>query len=247
MPRFIDDAICLRELEWSETSQVLVFLTKEHGKVRGIAKGSKRQSPSAVQRFSGGVALLTAGQVVATTRPSRELASITEWDLQEDFFTLRRDLLAQRRAMLAVDLVNALLADLDPHGDVFGLLRALLDALCSSDAAAGDGALLRFLWGLLDGLGYRPELQRDVRGGGALADEAAYTFDPDGGGLTAERGIADWRVRAATVRTLRAVADSGESQTLDPPSVTRANRLLCVYARHLLGRELPTMRVVLRG
>ena len=37
-----DEAIVLRRLDYSETSQVLVFLTREHGLRRLIAKGIRR-------------------------------------------------------------------------------------------------------------------------------------------------------------------------------------------------------------
>lgn len=258
MPRFKDQAICIRDLDWSETSQVVVLLTEQHGKLRGIAKGSRRQSPSGIARYSGGIELLTVGQVVATTRPSSELASITEWDLQQDYFLLRRNFRAQRTAMYAADVCNALLAEADPHPGVFGLLGALLDDLCgggmraeartpNGDTSAGvDAALLGFQWGLLEDLGYKPELGRDVRGGGELKSVQTYTFDPVAGGLTSERGIADWRVRSETVDALR-VAASGEALGEIPgATLERANKLLCVYVRALLDKELPTMEVVLR-
>ncbi len=67
-------------------------MTETHGKVRGLAKGSKRTSPSHMQRFSGGIELLTRGEIVATTKPTTELATLTEWDLQDDYHYLRRDL-----------------------------------------------------------------------------------------------------------------------------------------------------------
>ena len=293
MPRFKDQAICIRDLDWSETSQLVVLLTASRGKVRGLAKGSKRQSPSSVARFSGGIELLTAGQVIATTRPSSELAAITEWDLQRDYFALRRDLRAQRRAMYAADLVNAMLADEDPHPRVHGYMLELLEALCRpredrTPAEVEDEAqraLLVFQWGLLADCGYRPELGRDVRRGGELTTQATYSFDPLAGGVTADKGLADWRVRAATVAALRHVAageelasetrrddDQDVATTVDaaapapkaasrhaetasthsadatrPPGadVERANRLLCVYLRALLDKELPTMGVVL--
>ncbi len=295
MPRFKDQAICIRDLDWSETSQVVVLLTQQHGKLRGLAKGSKRQSPSSIGRFSGGIELLTAGEVMATTRPSSDLASITEWDLQRDYFALRRDLRAQRLAMYAADLCNALLAEQDPHPGAYGVLRDLLERLCGEPGRGeprieepADGyppalrselAMLRFQWGLLVDCGYRPELERDVRRGGELAEAAAYTFDPTAGGLTTEQGIAVWRVRAATVAVLRAVAgemdgdvdaegirtfveDSsgpasvekgfqgvgsvpGTGGVLPGAGVRRANKLLCVYARAILDKELPTMGAVL--
>ncbi|MEM1110084.1 MAG: DNA repair protein RecO [Planctomycetota bacterium] len=244
MPRFKDQAICIRDLDWSETSQVVVMLTETRGKVRGLAKGSRRQSPSAIGRFSGGIDLLTGGEVVATTRPSRDLASITEWDLQQNYFQLRRNFRGQRVGMYAADVCHALLADEDPHPVVFGLLRELLDALCDEGKDI-DAALLRFQWGLLDDLGYKPELEQDVRQGGELARVKTYTFDPTAGGLTSEKGIADWRVRSETVGVLRAVAGGENLEDNKEDTLRRANRLLCVYVRTILDKELPTMGVVL--
>ncbi|MEM9916361.1 MAG: DNA repair protein RecO [Planctomycetota bacterium] len=258
MPRFKDQAICIRDLDWSESSQVVVLLTQMRGKVRGIAKGSRRMSPSGIARFSGGIDLLTAGEVVATTRPSSELAAITEWDLQANFFQLRRDLRGQRVAMYAADLCNALLADEDPHPVVFGLLRGLLESLCESPGGDVRGsmraeartpeleaALLGFQWGLLEDLGYKPELEQDVRRGGELDRVKTYTFDPKAGGLTSEQGIADWRVRGETVAALRAVAGNQDLGAEEVQTLERANRLLCVYVRTILDKELPTMGVVL--
>lgn len=264
MPRFKDQAICIRDLDWSETSQVVVLLTETRGKVRGIAKGSRRMSPSGIARFSGGVDLLTAGEVVATTRPSSELAAITEWDLQQNYFPLRRDLRAQRVGMYAADLCNALLADEDPHPVVFGLLQGLLENLCgiSGGNSGGmraeahtpkgelgpvgvDAALLGFQWGLLEDLGYKPELEQDVRRSGELERVKTYTFDPTAGGLTSDKGIADWRVRSETVAALRMVAGGEALAGVDAVTLERANRLLCVYVRTILDKELPTMGVVL--
>ena len=263
----------LRSTEWSESSQIVVLLTGGHGKVRGLAKGSKRQSPSSLQRFSGGIELLTAGQVVATTRPSSELAAVTEWDLQNDYFRLRRDFRGQRLAMYAADLCHAMLADGDvppapppapapeagERPGAFALLAALLGVLCDparEGPAAQDVALLRFQWGLLVDCGYRPELGRDVRTGeplGPAGRGGAYSFDPLAGGLTAGAGPPDWRVRASTVDVLRRVAQGeerpggGDGAGGPDPGVGRANRLLCVYARSILDRELPTLGVVLTG
>lgn len=251
MPRFKDQAICIRHIDWSETSQVVVLLTQAHGKLRGLAKGSKRQSPSSVQRFSGGIELLTLGQVVAVTKPSAELATLTEWDLQNDYHHLRRDLRAQKLAMYAADLCNAMLADEDAHPGAFEALSGFLAALGDEGDQPGGhpgahpGALLRFQWALLTDCGYRPELDEDVRKGGALGSVKAYTFDPVAGGLTVENGIADWRVRRQTVALLRKLSNGETIDGEDADSVVRANKLLCVYARAILDKELPTMKGIL--
>lgn len=244
MPRFKDLAVCLRLVEFSESSQVVVLLTAEHGKVRGLAKGSRRLAPSSIQRFSGGLELMQRGQVVASTRPSSELAAITEWDLRDDAHHLRSDLHAQRLALYAADLTHALLADLDPHPATFAATLDLLEALKQRQTPAQDAALLRFQWTLLDDVGYRPVLDRDALHDTPLPDADAYTFDAQAGGFTVDGGRSAWRVRHATLDTLRHAA-AGTQPATDTHATHRANRLLAAYARELIGRELPTMRFAL--
>jgi len=244
MPRFKEQAICLRVFDWSETSQVVVLLTEGRGLLRGLAKGAKRTSPSSVARYSGGIELLTLGQAVGTIKPSAELATITEGDLQQPFAYLRRDLKAQHLSMYAAELTGAMLAELDPHPRVFAGLLALFEAL--ADPARRGAAMLAYQWRLLDDCGYRPDLGRDVKAEAPWGKQASYTFDARGGGLTAAavNHPDAWRVRRATVELLRAVASGAEPEG-DAESFLRANRLLCVYLRSLLGRELHTAGVVL--
>jgi len=247
MPRFTDTAICLRDLDWSETSQVVVLLTESHGKVRGVAKGSRRQSPSSIARFSGGINLLTLGQAIMTTKPAGQLAQITEWDQRDDHYHLRTDLSAQWSAMYAADLAGALLADEDPHPGVFRALSQMLQA--SAQPGRASAALLIFQWALLVDVGYQPELDRDVADGGALTKAKAYSFDPKLGGLTTRNGMGDerWRVRSNTIELLRSVAGGDPLLDADAESIDRGNRLLCTYARSLLDKQLPTMDWLLKN
>jgi DNA repair protein RecO (recombination protein O) len=243
MPRFKDQAICLREIDWSETSQIVVLLTQQRGKIRGLAKGSKRMSPSHLQRFSGGIFLLNLGQVLATTRRTAQLATITEWDLQSDFHHLRTHLPAQRLAMYAAELSDAFSPELDPRPATFQALHHLLDDL--REAAFHQTGLLRFQWTVLDEGGFRPELFQDVERDAPLTDRRRINFDPIAGGFTHAPAPGGWAVRWQTLQLLRAL-DRGE--TLDSfasHQCRRANQLLCVYARAILQRELATMRLIL--
>jgi DNA repair protein RecO (recombination protein O) len=249
MARIKDQAICIRLIDWSETSQVVALLTEHHGKLRGLAKGAKRMSPGAIARFSGGIELLTLGQVVAIAKPATELANITEWDLQQPWPHLRQSLRAQQLGLYAADLTNALLAEADPHPQAFVALADLLAALV--DAANHPAALLRFQWQLLREAGFQPRLHEDVRTGQTLKRLGTYLFDARGGGLTADTApggddtTGPWRVRAQTVTLLQRMA-ADEDITGEPADVVgRANRLLCVYVRAILDRQLPTMKAVL--
>ncbi len=221
------------------------MLGREHGKLRGVAKGSKRASPSSVQRFSGGIELLTRGEVLFTVKPTAELAAITEWDLQETFYHLRTDLTAHRLGMYAADLANALLAEHDPHPRSFEALHRFLREI--GGVAKPQAALAEFQWAMLDDAGYRPELFADASTGEALPAAETYGFDPRAGGLTVSTAVNDWRVRAETVELLRRLARGEAVAGVDDATLGRANRLLCVYLREILGNELPTMRYVLRS
>lgn len=236
MPGIREQAVCIRHWDWSETSQTVSLLTRGAGIVRGIAKGAKRErSP-----FSGGIELLTRGEVVAITKPSSELATITAWDLQEMFPAIRRSLSAFHSAMYMADVAQAAIHDHDPHPTVFDALVDGLRALGTDDRQV----VLGFLWVTLGETGWRPELDRDVVTGHPLAAASAYGFAPSLGGFTTERSLPHhnsspgplWRAKAETLAHLRsrqAGAPSGPPATID-----RACRLLNAYLGFVLGREL---------
>ncbi|MHB1155753.1 MAG: DNA repair protein RecO [Phycisphaerales bacterium] len=244
MPTIKDNAICLRLYDWSETSQVAVLLTEQHGKVRVTAKGSKRSTPSTMLKFSGGLELLTRGEAVMILKHGAELGNLTEWDVQDGYWGLRKDLRGLELAMYGVDLTHHLLDDQDPHPVSFAALEQLLRTLASGGEAGGaERALLRFQWVMIEDAGYRPTLE------GRAAEDGTLRFSAREGGVVAEaaNGASDaWKVRRETVEVLRGI--SGEGGIAKPQAaeaVVRANRLLCAYVRTILDKQLPTMVAVL--
>ncbi|HLO40968.1 MAG TPA: DNA repair protein RecO [Phycisphaerales bacterium] len=243
MPTFKDQAICIRHWDWSETSQTVSLFTAEHGLIRGLAKGSKRENAP----FSGGIELLTRGEVVlilkAGAREQGTLSTLTAWDLQEPFTPLRRSLPHLHAAMFVVDLVHHALHDLDPHTRLFVALNRSLEHLAAG--APPMRMILAFLWALLEETGYRPELFRDPRSGVPIPAGHVHVFSPRLGGLLAGgggspgiSGIAPatgsaaittgrtdggaaledhevWKVRSDTVGVLRVLAGADESLDLD--------------------------------
>src|SRR5262245_11644028 len=86
-----DDAIVLRRLDYSETSQVLHVFCRELGAQRLIAKGIKRGTKT---RVAVGVDLLEWGTVVFSRRAGSDaqLGTMTEWRQKDTFAHVRRDL-----------------------------------------------------------------------------------------------------------------------------------------------------------
>lgn len=232
-----DHAICLRHWDFSETSQTVLFFTAEHGLLRGLAKGSKRRN----SRFSGGIDVLTRGQVVAIIKPGKDLAIITEWYLEEVYRSIRVHLHANRAAMYMADMVLHMLTDHDPHPDLYRAMRDSLASLGTEDSP--QHVLLLFQWRLLGATGYRPQLDHDVETGAPLPEDArTLAFSPGAGGVVVDRDSNDrWRVRRSTIELLRTLDEPALDPDVPGESIHRASSLLAMYCREIVGRPLPSL------
>ena len=126
-----DLAICIRAVDYSETSQILTLFTREAGKLSAIAKGSKR----AKSAFDGPVELFAHGKIVYAGSGRQKLATLTEFQQQIPFSFLTRNLFALHCASLAAELVNSMTDDCDPHPELFD---ALIEFLENTDHVQND-------------------------------------------------------------------------------------------------------------
>src|SRR5207247_6243922 len=76
MPLARDRCICLRKVEYSETSQILLLFWREHGLLRVIAKGAHRRATAGASSIDGGIDLLDGGGAVFTAHPRKELITL---------------------------------------------------------------------------------------------------------------------------------------------------------------------------
>jgi DNA repair protein RecO (recombination protein O) len=241
VPAEHDQAICVRQWDWSETSQTVSILTHTHGLVRAVAKGSRR--PNAP--FSGGIELLTRAEIGLIIKPTSDLALLTEWDLAEHFPVLRQSLPVYHAGLYAAELVVRMISDHDPHPDVFDALLDLLRTM--TDATSIEHPLLLFQKRLLRACGYDPVLDRDIQSGEPLSDAPLAQFVPEMGGVVPTgarptqpegRVMEAWPVRRAT---LAAILDPAGGR---PEDLARANRLLASYIRTLIGSTPRTLGLV---
>lgn len=231
----------LRHWEYSETSQTVALFSREHGVIRGLAKGARRERGS----FCGGFEVLTYGEIGAITKPSTDLATLTDWDLQEVFWSTRRGLLAHRAGLYAADLLHHALRAGDAHPELFDAALRLLRGL--GDAARIASRILQFQWILLVETGYRPRLQGPGDDGGPAEPRqrgkpALCRFSPLHGGVIplTEQVQNVWMVRVETIDALRAAERGAGLDAVPLVTLVRASRLLGAYLHVLLERELPT-------
>jgi len=110
-----DRAVCLRAIDYSETSQVVTLFGQVSGKIRAIAKGSKR----AKSAFDGPIEALSFGAIVFSGAFEGKLATLIEFQQEPVRGELRRHLFALNSALFAAELLDLLTNEYDPHAGLF--------------------------------------------------------------------------------------------------------------------------------
>jgi DNA repair protein RecO (recombination protein O) len=188
-------AIVIGSFPLGESDQVVTFFTREHGKVRGVAKASRRMR----SRFGGSLQLFTLGELVFFDTGRSDLVRIDHFDVAEPFARIREDLERLGQASWIVECVTRLTADRDPHAALYGLLGRSLRAVAGPTAPVRVAVC--FGARCLDALGHRPRLDQCVACG------RPYPFARpalDEGGVVCERCAA--AIAGATAVSPAAVA-----------------------------------------
>ncbi len=155
-----DEAICLRAVNYSDTSQVVTLLTRDHGKVAAMAKGSRR----AKSAFDGAIEVFSCGPVMLIIKDNGgKLANLTEFSQQPRFRGLHQNLYALNAGLFAAELTEAFLEDHDPHPALFDKLLKFLETLQAAEKNAERLAwLILYQLRLLEEIGVAPALDECV-------------------------------------------------------------------------------------
>jgi DNA repair protein RecO (recombination protein O) len=242
MALLADRCICLRKVEYSETSQILMLFARAHGLVRVIAKGAHRVTKAGASRFGGGLDLMDVGEGVFTDHTDRDLATLTEWKLVEGHPPLRRTLRGLMLGFYAIELTGLLIEEHDPHPQLFDRLEATLLEL---GTPRREEAFLAFELDLLRETGYWPRFGECVSCGRPVEAGMVTAFEPTRGGVLCRncepafggRMGFDGRLLGVMRQMLR--ADNGRRL----PKLTRhqtdpINRLLAGHVEHTLSKRL---------
>lgn len=235
MPIIRDDAVVLARLDYSETSQILVLLTREHGKVRAIAKGIKRGTKA---RFAVGIDLLEVGSALLSSRQERgeSLALLTEWKQTRAHSGLREKLPRMNAAQYVAEITARLTEDWDPAPRLFDGLMTALEVLAGSDEPIGPTVNYQQL--LLYEIGSAPRFDACVLCG---RNDQLTHFSSFEGGMVCRHcephQVEKRQVSAATLAWVRTGPDEriGPVPTAQPP--VGAFSLLNYHLSHLMGRE----------
>lgn len=237
MPPIKDQAIVLRRLDYSETSQVLAFMTRGHGPRRLIAKGIRRGTK---KRFAPGIDLLERGTLQFTPPTGGDgLGKVTEWKQTEGYLGLREKLDRLYAAQYAAEATTTMTEDGDPHPRLFDALDYLLKELRRADAT--KPLLAEYQCVLLREVGLWPELGRCVISDRPAPPNRPAYFSAIQGGLVSRQVLN----QAPEHKLVSAAAlDALRTRQIDSAVADEIFELLDYALSHTLGRPLKTSRFV---
>lgn len=237
------EAVVLARLDYGEADRIVTLFTPQRGKFRVIAKGARkplsRLGPH-LDFFARCTLLLAKG---------RELDVVSDAATIETHDRLRTDLDAMGHAAHLAEMVNRLTEDRQEH-------EALYDLLVGSLRLLADGVdpwlvTRHFEWGLLNLLGYRPELYACVSCTAPLLAGANGWSSRLGGVLCPLCRPADAGARTVSLdaqKILRLFDREGLSAVakirLSESHRSEVEATLGDYLRHLTERELASLKVL---
>ena len=159
MPLYTADALILRTYRLGESDRIVVFLTRDRGKKRGVAKNARQSR----RRFGGALEPMTCGRVGYLERERRDLVQLHYVE------PTRSPLGAEGGEALGyvsyfAELIDEWAQDADPNETLYRLGASVVDALVAGVPAAPLARYFEYWLLRLQGV-YEPtpDLSSDAR------------------------------------------------------------------------------------
>src|SRR5262249_49328109 len=127
VPARVSEALVLRTYPFQEADLVVSFLTRDQGRLRGVAKRARRPKSA----FGAGLERLSHVRMAYFQRENRELVRLDSCELIRSQFGLVSDYHAGVALDYLAEVSDQLLPSAEPNEKFFRLLLAVLDALNS--------------------------------------------------------------------------------------------------------------------
>jgi DNA repair protein RecO (recombination protein O) len=207
MPARVSESVILRTYPYREADLIVSFLTRDLGKLRGIARRVRKPG----NRFGSGLERLSYVKVYYFWRENRDLATLDSCELIRSRFSLASDYAASVTLDYFAEVSEHLLPAAEPSERFFRLLIAMTDHLCQTGASGVWPAVIYFsLWAVrLSGFLPPLEMTDEER---SIAEEMLHT-------PIAELTPRDWSRQTASGlrrRLIRVIEEHIERKLVTP-------------------------------
>lgn len=233
----VTPAVVVRTRAFGESDKIVTFLTRDLGKIAGIAKGAQRSK----RRFVNVLEPFTHVDVTLRLRQGSDLAFVNACVLRAAPISIARDLAKFAYASYVLELTDRMVREREAGPETYELVRDAIAHLEQDEAE--PGVLRAFELQLLRLTGYEPELDRCRRCSTAVAVGTMMYVHPARGGVLCIRCRGEGRayqasqlVLARLIALQQAHFGSGDRERfrLAPGMVTEARVLVrCFFAANL--------------
>jgi DNA repair protein RecO (recombination protein O) len=202
------DALVLRTRPYGESDKIVTFLTRDLGKISGIAKGAVKSK----RRFSGALEPATEVRLTYRARSQSDLHFVEAAEILAAPRRLTRDLDRYAFSTYVIEVLDCMIEGREAEAAVYDLARDVFLAIDAADRIPGAELLRWFELRLLTLCGLEPRLSTCRRCGRATAGSTdPLRFDPIAGTIVClacqnGAGIAISASGLAAIRVLHAAA-----------------------------------------
>jgi DNA repair protein RecO (recombination protein O) len=166
MPTRVSEAIVIQTYPFGESDLIVSFLSRDLGKLRGIAKRARKPKSS----FGAGLERLSQVKMQFVQRENRELVSLYSCDLMQSQFALMSDYASGVALDFFAEVTEQLLPANEANERFFRLLLTVLDHMRTANPGAVWRAVTYFAVWAVRLAGFLPELHVNAQSL-SLADE----------------------------------------------------------------------------
>ena len=123
MGTYQGEAVVLRTWPVHEADQIVSLLTREQGKLRGVAKAAAKSR----RRFGGALEPMTYVRASYATRPRQELVRLDSFEILRSPLSDPVDYLRVAALSFYAEVLEEMLPDHDPQDAIFRLLLSVLE------------------------------------------------------------------------------------------------------------------------
>ncbi len=239
------EAVVLRRVDFGEADRLLTLYSREHGKIKAIAKGARKPQ----SRKTGHVELFMRSRFFIAK--GRNLDIITQAEAIDSYIPLRSDLVRATYASYAVELLDRFTVEEDQH---IGIYDLLVDALGWFSTADSPFLAARYYeLRLLALAGFHPRLFQCVSCQEAVEEQDQFFSVQMGGVLCPDCYEADRNalpVSAVAVKVLRYLQtrswDVVSHLRLKTPLKQELEHVMHDYIKYTLERDLKSVEFLNR-
>jgi len=164
MPLFETESLIIKSYNLAEADRIVVFLTRDQGMVRGVAKGAKRLK----SKFGSALEPFTVAKLEYFQKDTVELVSVQKAELMQSYFAAAADPEFLQKFAYLGDLLISFSPPHDPNETLYRMVKAAIETASSDTESLLSVGVYFELW-LLRLSGYMPDWSK--------CDECGRMFD----------------------------------------------------------------------